>query len=314
MTDDTDAFNDAIASLGGDGGLVHVPTGVYLIDPATSIILANGLTLQGEGKSASVLTAKPVAGTMIRREFAPGGPNQYLMDVRLDQLAFVMNHPANAAPGNYVQIGIDLRNVTRSTVEECYVGNYARGALVKPLPPTQPDAIQGYGIVIGNVSSGTPAYAGGEVNRVVRCTVWGAKKAIVLDDLVLSPASGAHATVVESCDVQICELGIGTESVYTAGCTFINNTVQAVRRAPGSSATTYNYRIAGYDNLLDGGYIESPEADYKVMLDAGSKRNRVGLSHFSVEGAVADNGTANWIEYIDPANNSLVRTFDGSPI
>lgn len=312
VTDDTAAFNNAIAAL-THGGVVFVPSGLYLIDPAISIVVKTGLTLLGEGDNASVLTAKPVAGTIIRRNFNPAGPNNYLQDVCIKHLAVVMNHPANATPGNYAQIGIDFRNVTRSSIIESYVGNYSRGSLVKPPPVNQADNIQGYGIVIGNVSSGTPAYAGGEVNSVVRCTVWGAKKAIVLDDLVLSPASAAHATLVEACDVQICELGIGTESIYTAGCTFTGNIVQAVTRAPGSTATTYNYRIAGYDNLLDGGYIESPQADHKVYLDAGSKRNRVGLSHYSVEGGVTDLGTANYIEYIDRSANRHVKSFNKIP-
>jgi len=312
-TDDTDAFNAAIAAATG-GGIVFVPRGVYLIDPSPGrgIVLKTGINLIGEGDNATVLTAMPTGGSVIRRDFSLSGPNPYLQDVYVAHLAVVLNHPSVAAPGNYEQIGIDFRNITRSTIYECFAGNFSRGALNKPDNP-YPDMVQGYGIVFGNVSSGYPWYAGGEVNTAERCTVWGAKKAIVLDDLTLSPLSGAHATVVQNCDVQLCELGIGSESIYTAGLVFENNTVQYLVRQRGSSATTYCYRIEGYGNRIDGGYIESQGNNHALYLGPYSRRNQVDLGYYSSDGAITDLGTGNLIQYIHATSNRLKTTFNKVP-
>lgn len=305
VTDDTDAFNDAIAAL-GHGGEVFVPAGLYLVDPAVGIVLKQGLTLRGEGDDASVLVAKPVAGTVIRRDFDPNGPNAYLTDVLIQSIGIVLNHPSTAAPSNYKQIGFDFRSVTRSTIQECYVGNYARGGLAKP-PGAHVDNIQGYGIVLGTVAGGDPAYAGGEVNSVVRCTIWGAQKAVILDDSTLSPLSAAHATLVDACDIQVCEVGIGSESQYTAGCTWRANIVQAVQNARGNSNPTACYVLWGYNNEISGGYIEASQADNNVFLGSSSKCNMVTLG-VQTSGPVADNGQGNRVEYLD-LNNGYTHYF-----
>lgn len=302
VTDDTAAFNAAIASL-GHGGVVFVPAGLYLIDPSQGIVLTQGLTLCGEGDDASVLVAKPVAGSVIRRDINPAGPNAYLSDVLIQSIGIVLNHPATAASSNYVQIGFDFRSVTRSTIQECYVGNYARGGLNKP-DPAQVDAIQGYGIVFGTLAGANPAYAGGEVNSVVRCTIWGARKAVILDDATLSPLSAAHATLVDACDIQICEIGVGSESQYTAGCVWRANIVQAVQNARGSSAMTTCYELNGYNNEISGGYIEAAQAQQNVFLGPQSKCNRVTLG-VQTPGPSTDQGTGNRVEYLDLNNDNV---------
>lgn len=316
LIDDTDAFNRAIEAAAG-GGTIFIPRGVYLIDPSPNrgIALRNGIQLIGEGESASVLTAKPTAGSVIRRDFNLSGPNAYLQDVYIAHIGIVLNHPASASPDNYEQIGFDFRNVTRSTIIECYVGNYTRGALGKPSGDV-PDMIQGYGIVFGNVPSRGPAYAGGEVNTAVRCTVWGTKKAIVIDDLTLSPVSAAHANVIQNCDVQICELGIGSEQPHTAGCVIEHNIVQAVTRARGSNNATYYYRIEGYGNKIGGGYLEGygnegMDADHIVYLGPDSKRNRVELGYYTSNGAITDLGACNLIDYLDDSNGAYIQSYNG---
>ncbi|MBP1991401.1 glycosyl hydrolase family 28-related protein [Paenibacillus eucommiae] len=319
-TDDTEAFNQAILAADG-GGTIVVPKGIYLIDPSPGkgIVLRTGIQLIGEGESASVLTAKPVGGSVIHRDFLPSGPNAYLQDVYIAHIGIVLNHPPTASPGNYEQIGFDFRNVTRSTLCECYVGNYTRGSLHKP-PGEIADMIQGYGIVFGSTASRGPAYAGGEVNSAVRCTVWGAKKAIVLDDLALSPMSAAHATVVQNCDIQICELGIGSEQAHTAGVIFENNIVQAVTRARGSGNATYYYRFEGYGSKIEGAYLEGygPEegnadgmdADHVLLLGPDSKRNRVHLGYYTSKGIIKDMGTCNIVEYLDESDGTWVQTYN----
>ncbi|MBP1991402.1 glycosyl hydrolase family 28-related protein [Paenibacillus eucommiae] len=310
LADDTAAFNLAIAAASG-GGVVFVPRGVYLIDPSPGmgIVLTSGINLIGEGDNATVLTAKPTGGSVIRRDFNLFGTNAYLQDVYIAHIAVVLNHPATASSANYEQIGFDFRNITRSTIYECYAGNFTRGTLGKADNPYV-DMAQGYGIVFGTVASGYSWYAGGEVNTAERCTVWGAKKAIVLDDLTLSPLSGAHATVVQACDVQLCELGIGSESRYTAGMVFENNTVQYLVNARGSSNTTYCYRIEGYGNTIRGAYIESQGNDYTLYLGSYSTRNQVDLGYYSSNGAITDLGSSNLIQYIDADEGTCIKSFN----
>lgn len=305
-TDDTAAINLAItAAFTHGGGKVYIPNGLYLVDPSVGLVLKKGIWIEGDGENVSVLTAKTVGGSVFRRDFNPSTANAYLQDLFIGHIAIVLNHPPTAAPGNYVQIGFDFRNITRSTIFECYVGNYRRGSLVKADPPSEPielmgNNIQGYGVVFGNVSSGEISYCGGEVNSVINTAVWGAKKAIVMDDSILSPLSSAHATYVSNCDIQICELGIGSESQYTAGLIFENNVVQAVRRAINSSNSTYCYRLEGYGNRIIAGYVESnTETDYLICLGSTSKRNRVVLDYFSSNGAISDLGSHNIIQTID---------------
>ncbi|RAV22453.1 glycosyl hydrolase family 28-related protein [Paenibacillus contaminans] len=312
MTDDTNAINQAIAAAySAGGGVVYIPQGVYLVDPSpgNGIVLKKGIWLLGAGEDVSVFTAKPTGGSVIRRDFNPSGPNDYLQDLFIGHLAIVLNHPAAASPSNYVQIGFDFRNITRSTLFECYVGNYIRGGVSKTEGVWE-DMAQGYGIVFGNVSSGSAAYAGGEVNTAVRCAVWGAKKAIVLDDSSLSPTSAAHATTVQNCDVQICELGIGSESRYTAGLTFENNIVQTVIRARGSSSATCCYRIDGYGSKAEGGYIEATTADHVIYLGGNSTRNWVELGYYSSNGAITDLGTNNRIQYLNESDGRLIDSFN----
>ena len=79
-----------------------------------------------------------------------------------EKFAVVMNHPA-ATSGE--QIAFDFRHITRSVIRDCYAGNYPRSNC-KPRPASQPEAIRGFGVVLGTMSSGLPLYSGGEVNTI----------------------------------------------------------------------------------------------------------------------------------------------------
>ena len=314
-SDDTAAINRAIeAADANGGGTVYIPAGVYLVDPSVGVSVKKGTTILGDGDDASVLSALPVGGSVIRRDFDPQGPNPYVDNVSIRRIAIVLNHPritAESGADNYEQIGFDFRHITRSTIEECYVGNYSRGSVEK-IQGGDPgcnwrEMIQGYGVVLGNTYASSPAYCGGEVNTITRCTIWGVKKAIVLDDLELSPLSAAHATVVDNCDIQICESGIVQESQYTAGCVFRDNIVQAVGKAGygdndiTSTNPTYFYRLEGYSNTIYGGYIEDQaKTDYVISLGGASRNNQVILGYYQTwNGKIIDQGVNNVLEYFD---------------
>ena len=312
--DSTERINQAIAqSAEMGGGTIYIPAGVYLIDPDRSIILMNGTRIMGDGDGATVLHALPRAGSVFRRSYDRTKKNEYVSDIHLSHLSVVMEHPEGCS---YEQIAFDFRHITRSTIEECYAGNYGRGRLKKH-PEDMGGMARGYGVAFGNTSSSFISYCGGEVNSLVRSTVWGAKKAVVLDAQELCEPNGvssAHATVVQGCDIQICESGIVQEGKYTAGCVFRDNIVQCVVKPADERMKSYFYRIEGYANQLYNSYIEdqSRQADYILQLGEASRGNMVEMGYFESDHAlIEDLGVNNVVGYFELDHVSYIKQVNG---
>lgn len=292
---------------------VSAPPGVFLIDPVAGVVLTTGRRLCGAGKNKTIFVAKTGGGTLaqlaaysrgsvFRRQFslAPS-TNPYVTDVYLADFAVVLTHPSASITTTAIQIGIDLRNITRSIVERVHVGNIV--PLDSPLVKAESGAfdIQGYGIVVGNVS-GLPAYAGGEVNTIRDCSVWGGYKLITQDDLDLSPLSSAHATAVIRCDLQAGHHLLVQESRYATGVVWRDNTLQSVRKQSGNVSTSYVARIEGYNIEMSGGYFEAGNAaDYLLRLGSLSKNCKVDLLYYSATNAalITDEGVKNEIRYFE---------------
>jgi hypothetical protein len=321
----------AIQAAINSGKPVYIPKGAYLVNPDVGLVVANGTMIFGDGKADSIIVAMPNGGTtaelaaytkgsVIKRAFNPSGPNPYVSLVELRDFAVVLNHPTSTITTTEIQIGIDLRNITRALVDNIWVGNNApndQTVYVKP-GPTGGYESQGYGIVCGNVSSGSPSYAGGEVNRIVGCNAVGAYKNIVLDDGVLSPLSSVHSTSVERCDIQGGHMLLVQEQLYTAGTYFFGNTVQNIVKQPGNPNPSFVLRMDGYNGYSREAYIEAgANVDYLLYLGSDSKNNQVYMTYYgSVSGTsfITDSGDNNYISYFDstavaPAVDSL-----GAPI
>jgi hypothetical protein len=307
-----------------DTGKVHfAPRGKYCVSATTGLTFAaGGGGIVGAGKNhtlffgilgtggSSAQIAAYTAGSIFRRAFNPAGTNAYLGAVRLTDLGIILTHPTASITTTAIQVGIDLRNIGRFDIERVHVGNdvpissfVARAAV--PSGYNQ----QGYGIVTGSVGSSDPAYAGGEVGNIVGCSVWGAFKGIVMDDLVLSPSSASHAVSVTGCDIQGCHSLLAQESSYTAGFVWGRNTLQNVVRQQGNASPTYCMRINGYGNeVTDGGYIEAGACDYLLRLDGASNNNRITLSHYGATSigieAISDAGLLNRINCFQDGGSS----------
>lgn len=259
---------------------VIIEEGIHLINPSTGLNLRNGQKLIGKGQQSTILLAVyNVGGSVIKRNFNFSGPNEYVQDCEVRDIAVMLNHElTNTFPFTQVQIGINYRNITRSVIDNCYTGNFRYGGaeLLYPNPASKPQNLRGYGISLGNVSGSDPAYAGGEVNIVQNCKAWQLRKGITLDDEDLTGGvSAAYASKILNCDVQSVEVGINQGSRFNTGLAFLDNTIQDIQQAAGSSNPTYCYYVGGYENRIAGGYIETNAANLSrgILLASTANRN-----------------------------------------
>lgn len=306
VSDDTAAIQAALDK----SARVYIPAGIYRVDARIGLIIRDGTEILGEGRTRSILLAKPGGatlaelaryggGSVIRRRFDPNGRNLYVNYVHLADFAVVLNHPADRVSRDGIQIGIDLRNVTRSLVERVHVGNMPpEGARITRNYDRRYYS-QGYGIVLGTVPSSYDSYAGGEVNTIRDTSVWGAYKLIVEDDTELSPRSAAHGVVIEACDLQGGHNLLSQESRYARGVSWRDNILQNVIPQPERQEPSGVLRMDGGYNLIDGGYIEaSGSGDYLAQFGPESAHNMVRLPYASATNAakVSDRGKENSVD------------------
>jgi len=316
--DSTSAFNTCIAT-----GLPVRFLGTYIIDPSVSIILQSNTVLRGYGTEKSALLAKyNTSGSVIKRSFNPLSSNSYVTNVKCNDFAVYLNHIHQSSIPANIQIGFDFRNITRTDSSNTYVGNYRFGvsAALYPNAGVKSQAVRGYGYVYGNVSGSDPAYAGGEVHTNRDSKSWWIKKAVVIDDSTLSPASAAYKTIIANMDIQTCGMAISQESQYGTGSSFIDNLIQDMMAGAGDSDPVYCYRLAGYENRIEGGYIETRDSsmDFLIKLDSTADNNVVRpFYHDNTESKIlSDLGTKNSVAYFagSVGNKNLRDYYNKKPL
>lgn len=303
----TDEFTAEIRLALMNEPRVFVPAGLWNTDPDVMLPIADGGSLVGEGLMKTIFKATANGATeaeliaydggrVIGRDFTPGVANAYVTGCYLADFSVQLNHPAYNA-SNYRQIGIDLRNVTRSVVTRVHVGTLGiPGQAVCPIP-SNVDACQGYGIVVGTRTSGGIDYCGGEENTIRDVLPWGAYKNITIDDDVICPLSGAHATVVDNVTIQGGHELLVQKLPYGAGCSFTRITVQANFRQSGNANPTIAMCIGGYNNEGSIKYGEmGTECDQLFTFLNGSENNSFLSNYAAYTGAstglISDNGAA----------------------
>lgn len=253
--------------------------GLYLIDPATSVIVKDGTNIRGVGMWNSALLAKfNTAGSVIKRAFTPGVPNVRVDDVAYHNFAIFLNHVHQAAVPANIQVAFDMRNISRTKIDSCFAGNFRFGGaeVLFPNAASKVEAMRGYGYVYGNVPTGDIAYAGGEVHKNIDCKMWWGRKGITIDDADLSAGlSAAYKTVVMSADIQTVERAITQESTFNVGCTFLNNLIQDLKQASGGTDSVDAYRLTSKRHRIAGGYVETVLADlgHLIALDTTAGQN-----------------------------------------
>ncbi len=298
-----------------DAGGGFVPAGKWIINASVGVLLKNGSRITGAGRSRTVfwatlgtggtqaqLVAYSAGSVFKRGGWSNVGPNQYVSNMYFADFAIVLNHPNASITTTAIQIGLDLRNITRSEVSRVHIGNYApAGSIAAKADPPQSWAQQGYCFVHGNVASGGGNYAGGEVHSIRDCAAWGGFKLIVQDDTILSPNSAAHGIKVIGCDIQGGHHMLVQESQYSTGIAWQNNTIQNGIKQNGNVSTSYAMRMAGYNNNISGGlYGElSSGADFALRLESSSIGNDVTIGYFSATagGVISDAGSRNLLQY-----------------
>lgn len=330
-TDRTAVINAALAY----SKRIYLPAGLWNVDTDTGIVVSTGGSIVGDGLMKTVIKAAGKGGSLaelvayakgsvIKRAFTLGVANPYVFGCYLADFSIILNHPAyNAA--NYKQIGIDLRHISRSTVERVYIGNEAPTATGFPLvaAPSATDRCQGYGIVLGTVSSGDVAYCGGELNAVRDSHVWGVFKNIDIDDTTLTPLSSAHGTLIDNCDVQHGHEMISQASATNAGTVIQNVTIQSNDRQSGNANPTIGLVMTGYNGRAHVKYAEmGPACDVTFSFASGSKNSEGLLGYYSYTapstGSVTDLGTKNHLSYMAAvagiSSGSLVELFNKAPL
>ena len=301
------------------GKRVYVPTGVYLIDPDVGIKLKSGTVLVGDGLMRTVFKAMPkgatvaelaayAKGSIIKRDgYTVGAVNEYCAGCYLADFSVLLVHPSfNLA--NYRQIGIDLRNITRSVVERVSSGTITIPGAILDVNPNVPNSLQGYGFVCGTRGSADIDYCGGEVNTIRDCFGWGAYKNFVSDDQqICGTTSAAHATLLDNFDAQAGHELIGQCTQYAAGVVFKNLVIQYTARQPGNASNTVGVIMSGYGCQLHIKYAEmSTACDVMMGFGSASKNNNLKADYFSYTspsvGQIYDGGANNLLQYQSPVD------------
>lgn len=245
--------------------------------------------------------------------------NPYVSFGYMADFSVIMNHPAYNA-SNYKQIAIDLRNITRSTIERVYVGNFADPTIGHPFGTvvSSTNATQGYGFAIGTRPS-MPDYCGGEVNTLRDCYAWGCYKNIVIDDATINANSSAHGTLIDNCDIQGGHNLISQESATNAGSKIVNLTIQGNFRQSGNANPTTGVLIAGFSQSAHIKYGELGTAcDVLFQFTSTSRDSNMNMDYYSYvspsSGNILDGGTNNEMQYRLPVLFSGHYSGRGNPV
>ena len=300
---------------------IGLDKGVWLIDPSVRIDLINGSTIIGTGLYDCALLAKyDTAGSVIGRDFNPVATNDRVDDVRMMDFSIFLNHiHQSSAPAN-IQVGFDMRNIGRTNIHRCYAGNY-RWGVAKTLFPnagTKAQACRGYPFAYGNVGGGDIAYAGGEVHRNVNCKSWWGLTGIAIDEVALSPVSAAYNTQIIGADIQTVARGISQQSRFGTGCRYTGNLIQDIQQPAGSSETLDVYHIAGYENTISDGYVETHDTsiDHVVHFLSTARNNVVTPFYYDNSKAkfLNDEGSRNVVEFYTVEAGDITGATAANPV
>lgn len=206
-TDDTDAINDAIASLAGVGGSVYFPHGIYVTTAAITVTNMN-ISLIGEGEGVSVIkVTAPVDALNITQNSARNFTSISGLSFRTTELNV----------GNCITIDYSAASTSGVPLDRCSINNveirgvggageagFQYGIVMTDCTNTR---INGY-TFIGYQSASTQA---GRLNAVAAIKLTGANDPV--------------ETFIHQCKAYFCQKAveiIGTcEGIYVEQCAFI---------------------------------------------------------------------------------------------
>jgi len=318
-------FNRVIALANTLKRAIVIPPGIFDIAISGSGSAANnGIKLlsdthiRGHGPRRSILNLTGSAGNTnlnnfsagsgIGRVYTPGVANNGISNCLLEDFAVTMNHPGTSIdPSTAIQIGIDFRHISRSTIRRCYVGNFSPSLGTKGI--AQEYLVQGYGIALGGSSGAAVDYAHQELNLIEDSTIVGALHCISME--FVGPYTGAaYQTTIRRNDLQMAHTLIMQGGTGGGGNVIEGNTLQNLVHPNGNVNPTMGIRINGHGNRIEMDYGEfGADCQHMISLATSSARNWVSISGINgasggIVNGVQDQGTNNVIEYFANTNGS----------
>lgn len=327
-------FNRVIILAQTPRMVIRIPPGQFDISVIggggaqnNGIKLVSDTHIKGSGPRKSVLNligASPKAnvdglsgGSGIGRNYTPGAANVGVTNVLLEEFAVTMNHPGNSVdPTTHLQVAIDFRNISRSTIRRCFLGNYSPINGTKGF--TSDYLVQGFAIALGGASGGAIDYTGQELNIIEECTIVGARHGISME--FVGPYSGAaYQTTIRRNDIQMCQRLIVQYGTGGGGSIISGNTLQNLVKPNGDATSTIGIWMRGHGNIIDEAYGEyGTDGNIILYLEPTSARNWIRYSGtVSVAGGLVvglqDQGTNNVIEYFANTAGSGAWESFGAP-
>jgi hypothetical protein len=238
-TDDAPAINEAISSLGGAGGIVYFPPGVYIV--GMTITLPSNVTLRGSGRGTTIIRAKPdTAVTPIQTTNFGSltGTNSVfgVYKFGLGNLS-VDGNKANGATGNGINIyGIDF-NIEDVEINNCSgVGFHSEWSTNNTVPTAlSGDSMEAHiiDLKVGNCGGDGIDFYGPHDSHVSRIFTWG-HGGIGLN---ISASGGGQFNTIHSYG------NTGDGLTIAAGCNCVLNDIES--ETNGGNGITNNGSVNG---------------------------------------------------------------------
>ena len=258
VTDDTEAFNDAIEWYYKNDddlnrGAVYVPAGSFLINPSIGIKLLDNVDIIGAGWGSTQFITSSGAGSVFKRPAT--GRAQYQ---RISNIRIVLTDEG--------QIGIDSTASGRAVYERVQITTQARKSIngVGEWFNTPNTVLAGSIGIKLNFTQGI----GGDGQRIKDCLF------IYMEEGV--QIAGGHGHNIVGNEFQTCALGINCNQSVSGGLNITHNLIQYW----GSGNRGIDFM--GVDSNITHNYFENniSGAQQAILLRTGSARNKVDHNGF----------------------------------
>jgi len=272
---------------------VFIPPGIYRVNLSNvrdgkfrlrGLVLRSNVEIRGAGRMLTYLLPDKTSGSVFRRNFnyTATVPNEEVSNVRISDIGVALDGKFEAPSLRQQQIAFDFRHIGESTLTDIFAGTVNGIIALSSLE----ERARGYGVVFGSVPNDQANFANGSRNKLIGGRIWGALKAVTLDDSQLSPKSFTHFTEIHSTDIQSAAQSIVQEGKFSHRVKFLDNCVQYPVEDPRfPQVESMFYKLSGVSGVIEGGYMEvlpSTPTKHAVVLEESAEANIVFPSYSNV--------------------------------